>query len=1081
MRERLKSKTLVFGAVVILLLTGLSPVYAGFAFTESTSIKKKTVETTNVENRNLLDGESFLDRYKSSELEEHYHKHPYFNRHDQHNPIRKPTIVDGEGWDIVVPDDYSTIQEAINNADRGCRILVRIGIYEENVEIDVRSLILHGENRESTIINGGRKGNVITVISEANGINISGFSIRNSGENYAGLNISSNYNIVEDTIIQNNDNGINLYYSSGNQILNNEIENNNCDGAWMHCSNGNEMEGNTIQNNGHNGVEFTYYSLGTTIEDNIVSDNANCGVLINESSLGNTVTGNNIENNYFGVKCIGISDGNTFHHNIFVGNNQNAYDSSMDLWDDSSMGNYWDDYDGVDADGDGIGDTSYDIPGGDNQDRFPVMNPAMTTQRPLEQEAIAEANSCSKDEKPTIEDCSNNNQWDIIVPDDYPTIQEAVDNSDNGYNILVRTGIYNEVVVIDKPSITLHGEDKNTTVIDCDENTEHVITITAPYINISGFTICNSSSGYHGIFTREDNITLEDNIIEDCTCGIILFGYDNNKVINNVLNSNELSGIMVWNSVGNLIINNYIIRNGDGVVLISESSADLSRNKVENNSFNGLLLISCSNALIKENRIEYNGFDIESKEPSNTVWFGIQMFSSDNNKIEGNFINYCPSDLSLSQCSNNTVRNNIVQNFFLYGISFWYFSERNIIEKNEIRSIHLFGFLDGFGIWLKSSSNNTINSNNLFFNLIGINLEQSSDNIISDNKVKNARLTGICLSSSSDNVISCNSVTDMKSSLFGFGLCMGIYLFSYSDRNVISSNNVSNIKGLIAISGICIISSSYNVIFENTIINLLGSQVVGISLGDSSHNSNVSMNIITDARAISRAIGIGLGNSTKNNIFRNEVANILGLLRDGSGISLSGSSNNHIYGNIIKKANGFGIYLYDSLNNDVSENNVTDTSLILFGFGISLLNSCGNNISGNTVTDIRGLMAWGISLMSSSNNTIYHNNFIDNTFNAMDDSSNYWDNGYPSGGNYWDDYTGIDADADGIGDTPYEIPVSNNQDRYPLIRPYVKSKVKIKTSNLASNDILEIILDRFPLLERFLQLPLFEIYFKGGE
>lgn len=71
------------------------------------------------------------------------------------------------------------------------------------------------------------------------------------------------------------------------------------------------------------------------------------------------------------------------------------------------------------------------------------------------------------------------------------------------------------------------------------------------------------------------------------------------------------------------------------------------------------------------------------------------------------------------------------------------------------------------------------------------------------------------------------------------------------------------------------------------------------------------------------------------------------------------------------------------------------------------------------------------------NNTFYHNVFMNNTKNVkfysdLVVSGNFWDNGV--GGNYWSDYSGADADNDGVGDTPYRINTENN-DYYPLITP----------------------------------------------
>ena len=125
--------------------------------------------------------------------------------------------------------------------------------------------------------------------------------------------------------------------------------------------------------------------------------------------------------------------------------------------------------------------------------------------------------------------------------------------------------------------------------------------------------------------------------------------------------------------------------------------------------------------------------------------------------------------------------------------------------------------------------------------------------------------------------------------------------------------------------------------------------------------------------------------------------------------------------------------------------NNTANSNSLVGFLIQI--SYDNVLIGNTAESNKG---WGgIYLQSFDNdlnyrNLLYHNNIIDNL--AYDyASSNFWDNGYPSGGNYWSDYTGKDnyggpsqdqPGSDGIGDIPYDIPGGSSVDRYPLMAPY---------------------------------------------
>lgn len=127
-----------------------------------------------------------------------------------------------------------------------------------------------------------------------------------------------------------------------------------------------------------------------------------------------------------------------------------------------------------------------------------------------------------------------------------------------------------------------------------------------------------------------------------------------------------------------------------------------------------------------------------------------------------------------------------------------------------------------------------------------------------------------------------------------------------------------------------------------------------------------------------------------------------------SGIFVIESSNNEIEDNhIIDDIVGveeyeYAISIIHSSNNLISGNTVTSNF-----YGIKLANSSGNTISGNIVTD----SYYGICLYDSSNNRFYHNNFINNThqvLNRANASINVWDDGYPSGGNYWSDYTGVD-------------------------------------------------------------------------
>jgi hypothetical protein len=179
-------------------------------------------------------------------------------------------------------------------------------------------------------------------------------------------------------------------------------------------------------------------------------------------------------------------------------------------------------------------------------------------------------------------------------------------------------------------------------------------------------------------------------------------------------------------------------------------------------------------------------------------------------------------------------------------------------------------------------------------------------------------------------------------------------------------------------------------------------------------------------------------------------------------------SNLAISGNHLD-ANGYGMTLYGS-DLTVEDNEVVNSS----GFGIDAFYARAISVTGNALSsNRRGVslicsdgatiaenvlrnQTWGVDLESTSHVSTYHNDFINSTVwdgQYIDgvgcnvpwyQGTNGWDNGYPSGGNYWSTIATVDVcrgplqndctSGDGIDDFPLPI-TSNETDRYPLVRP----------------------------------------------
>ena len=268
---------------------------------------------------------------------------------------------------IIVPDNYTTIQGAINNASSGATIFVRKGTYYEHVVIN-KTITLVGEDRNSTIIDGYETGNVIHI--RADNVTIKGFTLRNSGMYlYSGVFVDhSTGSVITNNIVIYNYEGISLLYSSGNVVCDNTISS-NCDGIYLYYSSSNVVSSNTIFSSNYDGI-YLYYSSSNVVSSNVILHNGFAGMTLYISS-SNVVCGNTILSNYPGINLALLSSNNTIYHNNF-NNTDQVWSESANVWNYGDEGNYWSDYAKQDLNKDGIGDAPYAIDMA-NKDNYPLM------------------------------------------------------------------------------------------------------------------------------------------------------------------------------------------------------------------------------------------------------------------------------------------------------------------------------------------------------------------------------------------------------------------------------------------------------------------------------------------------------------------------------------------------------------------------------------------------------------------------------------------------------------------------------------------------------------------------------------
>ena len=223
----------------------------------------------------------------------------------------------------------------------------------------------------------------------------------------------------------------------------------------------------------------------------------------------------------------------------------------------------------------------------------------------------------------------------------------------------------------------------------------------------------------------------------------------------------------------------------------------------------------------------------------------------------------------------------------------------------------------------------------------------------------------------------------------------------------------------------CYYEDGYYII-ENVTIDGQGSYVILIDIALTSEKF-----IIRNCTLRNGETGIYMADVTNGKIYNNSIYDLW------RGIQLHSNdncSNNVIEENVIYNIDDIGIDLDSWENilnsgtnyNSIVNNNINNCSP--YGIYLESGNYCVyNNISSNIISNSEN----GIYL-TSDNNIVYNNSFLGNTINAYDNGlNNQWD--YNFIGNYWDNYSGVDVNDDGIGDTPHDVPpAGGSMDNYPI-------------------------------------------------
>jgi len=247
----------------------------------------------------------------------------------------------------------------------------------------------------------------------------------------------------------------------------------------------------------------------------------------------------------------------------------------------------------------------------------------------------------------------------LYVPNNYPTIQEAVDAANPGDTIIVRDGIYIENININKDHLTIKSENgADSTIVQAANSDDHVFEVVESFIEIDGFTVKGATDiEFSGVFLSGANYCdILNNNITDNGRGILIADSSRNSIVENIISHNKNDGIGFFSSgTGNHFIGNVIEwNNGRGINLfsfLSPTNNIISHNTVSHNTDSGIVVFSTpldSGNIIDFNTIYSNGI------------YGLYLNASSDNLLMSNTVSDNKYGIYLDTSSYNAIRDNLV-------------------------------------------------------------------------------------------------------------------------------------------------------------------------------------------------------------------------------------------------------------------------------------------------------------------------------------------------------------------------------------------------------------------------------------